>query len=80
MKIIALTTAFTLMATLAASGNDVPFAAPPLPRPGEPDTSNQVGLGDIMARRSCGTSNSGIRVALEIGTSSIMKWIELPKA
>ena len=48
MKIIALTTAFTLMATLAASGDDVPFAAPPLPRPGEPDTSNLVSLGDIM--------------------------------
>ena len=48
MKIIALTTAFTLMATLAASGNDVLFAAPPLPLLGEPDTSNLVGLGDIM--------------------------------
>ena len=40
MKIIALTVAFTLMATLAASGDDVPFSAPPLPRPGEPDASN----------------------------------------
>jgi hypothetical protein len=48
MKIIALTVAFTIMATLAASGDDVPFAAPPLPRPGEPDTSNLVSLGDIM--------------------------------
>ena len=48
MKIIALTVAFTLMATLAASGDDVPFAAPPLPRPGEPDTSNLASLGDIM--------------------------------
>jgi len=48
MKIIALTTTFTLMATLAASGDDVPFAAPPLPRPGEPNTSNLVSLGDIM--------------------------------
>jgi hypothetical protein len=48
MKIIALTTAFTLMATLAASGDDVPFGAPSLPRPGEPDTSSLVSLGDIM--------------------------------
>ena len=80
MKIIALTTAFTLMATLAASGDDVPFAAPPLPQPGEPDTSNLVSLGDIMGETRCGTSNSGIRVVRKIGTSSIMKWIELPKA
>ena len=49
MKIIALTTAFTLMATLTASGDDVPFAAPSFPRPGQPDTSNVVTLGDIMA-------------------------------
>jgi hypothetical protein len=48
MKIIALTAAFTLMATLVASGDDVPFAAPPLPRSGEPDVSNLVSLGDIM--------------------------------
>jgi hypothetical protein len=48
MKIIALTVAFALMATLAASGDDVPFAAPPLLRPGGPDTSNLVSLGDIM--------------------------------
>lgn len=49
MKIIALTVAFTLMATLGASGDDVPFAAPTLPRPGQPDTSNLVSLGDIMS-------------------------------
>jgi hypothetical protein len=48
MKMIALTVAFTLMATLVASGDDVPFAAPPLPRPGEPNTSNLISLGDIM--------------------------------
>jgi hypothetical protein len=47
MKIIALIAAL-LMTTLAASGEDVPFAAPSLPRPGEPDTSNLVSLGDIM--------------------------------
>ena len=44
MKIIALTVAFTLMATLA-SGDDVPFSAPPLPRPGEPDASNLESFG-----------------------------------
>jgi hypothetical protein len=48
MKIIALTVAFTLMATLAASGDEAPFAAPSLSWPGEPDTSNLVSLGDIM--------------------------------
>jgi hypothetical protein len=48
MKIIALTVAFTLMATLAASGDDVPFSAPPLPRPGEPDASNLESSGDGM--------------------------------
>jgi len=48
MRIMALTAAFTLMATFAASGDDVPFAAPPLPRPGEPDISNLASLGDIM--------------------------------
>ena len=48
MKIIVLIVAFALVATVAASGDDVPFAAPPLPRPGEPDTSNLVSLGDIM--------------------------------
>src|ERR1700677_3712052 len=48
MKIIALTVAFTLTATLMASGDDVPFAASPLPQLGEPDTSNLVSLGDVM--------------------------------
>ena len=36
MKIIASTTAFTLMVMLAASGDYVPFAALPLPRPANP--------------------------------------------
>jgi hypothetical protein len=48
MKIIALTVAFTLMATLVASGDEVPFATLPHPRPGELDTSNLASLGDIM--------------------------------
>ena len=48
MRIIALTTAFTLLATLVVYGDDVPFAAPPLPRSGEPEVSNLVSLGDIM--------------------------------
>jgi hypothetical protein len=48
MKIVALTCAFTLMSTILASGDDVPFAAPPLPRPGVPDASLLVSLGDIM--------------------------------
>lgn len=48
MRTIALTAAFKLMAILVATGDDVPFAAPPLPRLGEPDTSSLVSLGDIM--------------------------------
>jgi hypothetical protein len=54
MKIIALTVAFTLMATLA-SGDDVPFSAPPLPRPGEPDASNLESSGDGMKACAAGS-------------------------
>src|SRR5271163_168491 len=48
MKIIALTVALTLMATLAASGDDVSFAAPPLPRPANPTLQTWSASGDIM--------------------------------
>jgi len=48
MKIIAWAAALTLTATIAALADDVPFATPPLPRLGQPDTSNLVSLGDIM--------------------------------
>lgn len=48
MRFILLTTAFALMATVAASGDDVPFAAPSAPEPGRPDTADLVSLGDIM--------------------------------
>ena len=48
MKIIALTVALTLMAMLAASGDDVSFAAPPLPRPANPTLQTWSASGDIM--------------------------------
>ena len=48
MKIVTLAAALTLMTTVVASGDEVPFAAPPPTPPGQPDTSNVVSLGDIM--------------------------------
>jgi hypothetical protein len=80
MKIIALTTAFTLMATLTASGDDVPFAAPSFPRPGQPDTSNVVTLGDIMAETQLRHIKLWFAGKSGIGTWPIMKSIELAKA
>jgi hypothetical protein len=50
MKLIALSAAITLMATVTASGDDVPFAAPPLSGPGQLNASVLLpSLGDIMA-------------------------------
>lgn len=50
MKTMALIAALTLTTTIAALADDVPFAAPSLPRPGEPDASDLVSLGDIMGQ------------------------------
>jgi hypothetical protein len=48
MKNIGLIGAFLFAATIASFADDVPFAAPPPPSPGQPDTANLISLGDIM--------------------------------
>ena len=49
MRSIALSAALTLVMTAAVFGQDVPFAAPPLPQPGQVEGMDVASLGGIMS-------------------------------
>jgi mono/diheme cytochrome c family protein len=48
VRSIALGVALALIAIVPASSDDVPFAAPPPPHPGQPDAPVLASLGDLM--------------------------------
>ena len=48
MIALAMSTGLAFTASHAAVGDDVPFASPGRPAPGQPDTSNLTSLADIM--------------------------------
>jgi hypothetical protein len=48
MTALAVSTGLVFIASTAAVADDVPFASPGRPAPGQPDTSNLTSLADIM--------------------------------